>query len=272
MNVTETTTVEQPPHERRWIDVAAWIVITWVLAALGPFSVFVPVAVCWVLYRLLAARRFLGAGLFTLMMPLGLSAVMAVADYGRGNVRLRDSGLPEMKFYNLDPEWRCGRTTSGCIVDGSEWITQLPYNTTAKWLIACFGYMPGTYLGPYPTEKESQAALANAPAISADELEHDRIVIDGEAIQLDDGVGTQLLKKLRYSGEWWTPESIKDHPIRAVVWKEECVLVRIPWHVHSDDEVPAAAIALFSRATGRPFAFYGEGQYSHYRLPVNWKR
>ena len=272
MNANESTPPEKSPQERRWLDVAGWIAITWIVSVLGPLSLLLPFAVCWVLYRLFVARRYLAAALFTLMMPLGLSAIMAVADYAMGDVLLRYSGLPGTRFYNLDPELRCGKTTHGCIVDGSEWTTQLPYNTTARLLTACFGCMPGTYLGPYPTEEESRSALVNAPVISADELQLDRIVIDGETIQLDDGVGAELFKKLRYFDEWWPPESDEARSIRAIVWMEECVLVRIPVARHFDDKVPSAAIALFSRTARRPFAFYGEGHYYHHHPPVSWKR
>ena len=272
MNAIETTPSEKPPPKRRWLDVAAWIAITWIVFFLGPLSLAVPVAVCSVSYQLFVARRYLAVGLFNLMTPLGLSAAMAVADYAMGDVHLRYSGLPETTFHNLDPETRCGKATYGCIVDGSEWITQLPYNTTARLLTACFGYTPGAYTGPYPTEEESRSALVHAPVISADELKLNRIVIGGETIQLDDGVGARLLEKLRYFDEWWPLESEEARSIRAIVWKEECVLVRIPVDRRSDDELPSAAIAVFSRTAGRPFAFYGEGRYYHRHPPVSWKR
>lgn len=275
MNASETTPPDEPPQNRRWLDVAAvaaWIAVTWFVSFLGPLSLLLPLLVCWVLYRLFVARRYLAAALFTLMMPLGLSAAMAVVDYSMGHVHLRYSGLPGTTFYNLDPDLRCGTTTHGCIVDGSEWTRQWPYNTTARLLTACFGYMPGTYTGPYPTEEESRFALINAPVISADELKLDRIVIGGETIQLDDGVGARFLKKLRYFNDLWPPDSEEARSIRAIVWKEECVLVRIPVDRSSGDEGPSAAIAVFSRTAGRPFAFFGEGHYYHHHPPVSWKR
>ena len=110
-----------------------------------------------------------------------------IVDYSNGDACLRYSGLPGTRFHNLDPELRCGRSTYGCIVTGNEWVTQSPYNCALRLATACFGWMPNTYDGPYPTETEAVNAIADSFSVPVRDLQNDRLVIEGSTLQLDEG-------------------------------------------------------------------------------------
>ena len=270
MTADDTSSTVKKPANRRWFDVVGAIVLAWFLSFLGPLSFLFPVQALGVLLRFVSGRRFVAAVLFVALNPFGLSAWMGFVDYATGNAHLRFSGLPGTKFLNLDRELRCGTATYGCIVDGSEWITQLPYNATVRLLTKSFGYMPGTYTGPYPTESEAKTALVAAPAIPAEVLKADHLVIGDDAVTLDQGVGEQLLKRLQSLEELWPPEF--DRTIHGCIWQRDVVLLRIPSQGYGDAKQNSAVIVVFSRAAGRPFAYYGEGNYSHHFPPVRWKR
>ena len=80
-----------------------------------------------------------------------LIEIARLVDYSNGNARLRYTGLPRTKFYNLDPDSRCGHAGYGCVVMGNEWVTQTPYNCAVRLLTASCGDMQGAYHGTYPT-------------------------------------------------------------------------------------------------------------------------
>ena len=224
----------------------------------------------WVLMFFLHHRRVMAAAIFALATPVSVSFLWGVIDYGNGNARLREVGLPgTITFYNLDPVVRCGRSTSGCFVSGSEWITQMPYNGAVRFMTACFGWMPNAYRGPYPTEDDARKSIANGTTVSVMDLRQDRIVIDGVAIVLDEGVGSRLLERLRYSDDFFGE---KPPVITASVWQSECLVLRIPAWPDFDENTPSAAIVLISRSAGRPFAYYAEGRCYHRYPPVTWDR
>lgn len=268
---TFTEEIDARPSVKKsfWLLVVALLLI-WCCSILGPLSlVVVPVIMIGGLLYFLGHRRYATAVLLLVATPMSVSFIQGSVDYFNGEARLRHSGLPGTTFFNLDPELRCGRSTYGCIVSGGEWVTQLPYNSAVRLFTACFGWMPNTYKGPFPTEDEAKTALASGVAVSAGDLRNDRLVIDGVHIKLDNGVGAELLEGLRY-----TDNSFDNKPpeITAAIWQQDCILLRIPsWRDYSE-EATSAVIALFSRAAGRPFAYYAEGSYSHRYPPVDWKR
>jgi hypothetical protein len=159
--------------------------------------------------------------------------------------------------------------TYGCIATGDEWVSQWPYNAAVRILTACLRPMPGAYRGPYPTEKEAAAALRNAPTVARGYLVRDQVVVDGATIQLDEGVGRTLLERIR---RFETNSDTDVQTIQAQIWQEECLILRIPKDSYATDETTSAAIVLLSRSTGRPFAYYAEGNYSHHFPPVTWKK
>ncbi len=250
--------------------VPAVLALIWFLSFLGPLSLVIPFIMFHFLLVVVYHRRYAAAFLLLLGTPLSVPFLMGIYDYGSGTALLRGCGLPGTTFHNLDHMMRCGRVSYGCFVSGNEWISLLPYNGAVYLLTKCLGPMPGAYTGPYPTEREAKDALADATRIAPHDLEKDRITIAGIAIDLDAGVGLELLQRIRrFDGSSYESGC----EIKATIWQEECVLLRIPnrpaW---TSSDTPSAAIVLISRKAGRPFAYYPEGDYYHHSSPVPWKR
>lgn len=223
----------------------------------------------WVLSCLLYYRQYRFALFLILTNPVALSFYMGVYDYARGNARLRYFGYPGTTFHNLDRDLRCGKGSSGCVVDGSEWMLQMPYNGAVRLLTAFGGPMPGAYVGPYPTESEAKAALVNGFKVSSDDLRNDRLVIDGETIQLDPDVGKELHSRIVSKLQSWS-EFGPD--INAVLCENECVVLRFSNLKENKNSEHSAVTILLSRTAGRPFAYYPEGNYHHSFPPVRWER
>ena len=129
--------------------------------------------------------------------------------------------------------------------------------------------MPNTYEGPYPTEREAINAIADGVSVSIDDLRSDRMEIEGLLIQLDDGVGRELIDGLRLFAR---PIHETATDITATVWRRECVVLQVPMRKYAEDEKPSAVVVLISRSAGRPFAYYAVGDYHHEYPPVIWKR
>lgn len=260
---------EMPLVRKSHLLLVALFLGMWCCSVLGPLSSLVPILAIGGLVLFLSRRQFAAAMILVLASPLSVPFIWGVVGYASGNARLRYSGLPSTTFHNLDPKLRCGRSTYGCVVSGNEWISQAPYNCAVRMLTACFGWMPGTYEGPYPTEGEARSAVANGHVVTIDDLKQDRLVVGGVPIDLDDGVGPELLESLQYDVDF-VHEKLP--AMTAVIWQEDCIVLRIPVRSGFDERGPTAVIVLIGRSAGRPFAYYGEGSYSHHFPPVTWKR
>ncbi|MDB5335507.1 MAG: hypothetical protein JWN70_1126 [Planctomycetaceae bacterium] len=240
--------------------------ICWLCTLMGIVSLLFPLFAVAALTYFFRSRSPLVGLIFLLTSPVAVPALLGTCDYFRGTARLQYRGLPGTTFHNLDPQLRCGRASSGCIVGGNEWVTHLPYNGTVRTLMACLGPMPGTYLGPYPTQEDSEQALVNATAVPVHDLLNDRVNLGSVVVQFDTGVGEELWNRInRYS-----MLAANKQRIKASLWRDECVVLFVPSSI--EDEERDGAIVLLSRAVGRPFAYYPVGNYSHHFPPVTWNR
>jgi hypothetical protein len=114
----------------------------------------------------------------------------------------------------------------------------------------CFGYMPGTYKGPYPTAEQAQSALSNASTITVDNIENGRLTLNGEVVSLEDG--PDILARIPVRGGFDVAPTSKP---RAAIWKERCLLLYLPNSDPSSD-APSGMTVAIDCATGRPFAYY----------------
>ena len=247
------------------------IVFTWLSAMFG--LLFFPVPI--VLFALLIPTRRWGLmALCALLSPMTLSFAAGVAGYCTGTATIRGMGLPGTGYFNIDPDLRCGRSTGGCLVNGGEILTDPPHNLAVVALTRLFGPQPGAYTGPYPTESEAKAALASAPPVSIDLLLKDQVDVTQPPVKLDAGVGAGLLKRTQIGMfyEQRTDPFAREFldelgPVRAATFRGTCLLLRIP-----EPNAGSAMIVLLDTATGRPFAYYGEGEFRQRFPPVAWRK
>ena len=136
-----------------------------------------------------------------------------------------------------------------------------------------FGPQPQTYTGPYPTEAEALAVANNAPPVPTAEVVADAINLGGRIVRLDTGVGAGLCRASRACFDPATGTFFPEvGPVRAAVWKNACIIIRIPTGFLPDPQTPVqpACVAVCDLRTGRPFAYYAEGDYYHRFPPVPW--
>ncbi len=246
----------------------AAVVLSWAVAMFEPTGTLFPLLVVGCVWYLLAKRRWQTALLYVLLLPTTFVVVHAIVDYCRGDALFRYSGLPGTTFHNLDPQYRCGRATYGCIVSGNEWISQMPYNATVSLLVTCFGYMPGTYTGPYPSDKDAIAALRNAEIVDRVLLVSDELRIGVTNFHLASETGARLLRAANYGDAPILFQEQELPPIRAIIWEQGCIILSIP--SLRNHEPNSAMIVLLDPKSGRPFAYYGTGGYQHPFPPVPW--
>jgi hypothetical protein len=157
-----------------------------------PFLVWVglPVWLLGMIYLFFKNRKL--AVFVLLMSPFVLVPVLngglAVVGYANGTARMRYAGMPGPEFGNLDPVTRIHKTSSGCIVTGTELFTHIPNNVVLHALLRVFGPMPGSYRGLYPTRKEVKGILQKAPVLKpgalTNALKVNKFVVGGKRISL----------------------------------------------------------------------------------------
>lgn len=229
---------------------------------------FGPFVFASILAVFLVRRQFVIGLTLLALSPLVLCFAQGAVDYFRGQACLRYMGLPGTEFHNADPGSRLQRSTGGCLVNGGEWSLHLPYNAGAKAMVLLFGPMPGSYTGPYPDKDQTIKALTTAKEISPDDLIKDRVMMDKREIKLDTGVGKRLLERI--SNSFLFPELREEMPpITATLWQDQCLILRIPTRPR-DTKEDSAAIVLIDCRSGRPFAYYKQGDYYHHFPPVWW--
>ncbi|MCE9580985.1 MAG: hypothetical protein K8T20_00560 [Planctomycetes bacterium] len=145
------------------------ILVTPLAAAWIVFMLVAPLAGCAIsalhfIHSAVGHRR--GWWLTLVLSPLlGLPAwgfAKACVGYVRGDAALMMVGLPSDEARNLNPDLRCAKRTTGCVVCGWEPFANAGNNVALRGLIHTFGPMKGSYVGPYPTREEAAAALRGA--------------------------------------------------------------------------------------------------------------
>lgn len=142
-------------------------------------------------HRRLALGCLLGSPYVVLA---GLSLVVGILSYFAGGAELRTFGMPGREFHNLDPRWRVYRSTSGCVVDGSELFTHEPNNAVVKLLVSVLGPMRGVYTGPYPQPGEVAARLRDAAAVPRAALQSGTLSLAGQTVNLESSTVAELTR------------------------------------------------------------------------------
>jgi hypothetical protein len=221
-------------------------------------------------------RRWVSVCALVLLGPWTLFFTLGAVAYFDGSAQLLSVGLPGTRSHNIDPDYRCGHSSSGCRVFGNEWLTHGCYNGAVKSVIILLGPMRGSYGGPYPTEAEAAEVLRAAQPISWELLTSDRLTVDGTTVSLDSGVGAKLLERTCWAYLAPTLPAGKQIPvaITGALYQQRCLVLRIPTETEPREpgESVPAMIVLIDTQCGRPFAYYAEGGYHHNFPPVRWHK
>lgn len=226
--------------------------LPWVAVALSLAAMWLTFFVAWPLGLLLAAplffylfrRRRRLSVLCLLLSPYlvlsALSLILGVVGYFAGTARLRYFGMPSREFFNLDPRWRVFRSTSGCIVDGSEIFTHEPNNAAVMLLVRTLGPMRGVYAGLYPSREEAAAQLQTAVPVPRAALLSGEAVASGQRLSLEAETVAELAR-IFPKGD-----------LSAAVAGAGGELLLLTGH----DERGEQHVALIDRRRGRFFAAY----------------
>ncbi len=183
---------------RRCVTVRVWLLtfigllLAWAGAVFGPATLLALLVLPIGCVALCSRRQWVPLVCLGALSPIAFATVVAVISYVCGSARLRTSGLPSIETYNVDPATRFQRASSGCLVDGSQLVWQIPNNLVLRLLSATFGPMQGAYDGPFPSQEESDEALVVAVPISWDDIRAGLIPIGVTRVRLRAGVGVRL--------------------------------------------------------------------------------
>ena len=195
-----------------------------------------------------------------------------VANWSSPRPSVVGMGLPGAGFFDLHPEIRCYRQTGGCVVNGSEWVLDVPRNLGLEFMIAVAGLPPRTYHGPYPTKEEALRLTETAAESPPSELPLGNIQVEGRGLELGAKFGENLVRDLGMIDSLdFEEEALSKHPVRVRVVSVEgqCLLLRVDRQTpsrFSPASGPVDVIVLIDMVTLKPFACYAvAGQLS--RVP-----
>lgn len=135
-----------------------------------------------------------------------------IVSYLMGNARIREAGLVKDEFFNLDQEFRCYHTSSGCFTNGSELFTHLPNNIAIIMMYKISGEMKGAYHGVYPDRKVVFKLLRKAKAIQVENGNFEKLTIP----EFFD-VAVKNPEKFKLVSE--------QQPLKYLTHKNECLII-----------------------------------------------
>jgi len=201
--------------------------------------------------------------LVLLVNPLTLNFGFGVAEWFRNRPSIYGWGLPSSDASNLDPDTRLYYASGGCVIVGGEWVFDAPHNLGLRLVKALFGRPPRVYGGPYPSQKEAIEATDGAPPTKAEDLLKGYVRVSGKTITLSQPTTAQILNDLDQT-DFELGDDIVQRSVRAVVYKERCLIVRVRtknllFEDKNASENPSNhdGCILFDLQTGRAFARYG---------------
>lgn len=252
-------------QHRPWLVVAASSLLAWASAIVGLVSYITAPTLAAVVGWLVIRRYWRPLALLLVTSPFVAASTLAVFGYASGTARLRTVGLPDLELYNVNPTTRYQAVSSGCIVDGSEWVMQFPNNATLLALSVALGPMPGAYTGPYPGRRHIADAFRTTRELNWRDVEKDRVHYGSRVFQLRQGLGAQLTTALRSSSS----NDLCCRPSVAV-WQHRVLLLRFPPESAEFVNEEDALIVIVDGNTGKIIAYQGNPGLRRRELPRQW--
>jgi hypothetical protein len=256
----------------------ALILSSWLSLAFGPLAIIPLIAIVICALN----GRWKAAVIAFALSPIFVSFVRGTIGYASGTAAIWGEGLPGTAYGNVDPQFRCGHATSGCLVSGSEWMTHAPNNAAIVLLTRILGPQPGAYTGPYPTDRQASAAVTSGEVVQPAAVLADLVTLRSGRVKLAPGVGKRLLDNNSLGGSFDTSKPTaaiaafpaENGPITGTLWQQRCLILRFPADAippAGSTNIQRACVVCIDTATGYPFAYYGEGDYHHRIPPVEWR-
>jgi hypothetical protein len=172
------------------------------------------------------------------VVPL-VSFVSGTKDYFQGKAAIETFGMPDAEFYNLDPNLRLWKSTSGCIVIGFEPFTQVPNNLAVKLWTKMLGTQSGVYNGIYPTKEQAEEMIKHGEQMNLFEV--------ADTIILNNNKQNLFLTTSNHSD---LAELEKSNSAKAFILDNECLLIE------PNGDTTKSVIILADKNKGSVFARY----------------
>ncbi len=205
----------------------------------------------------LIKKNWLLLTLVLLLNPFSFAIVPAAIDYNQGIARLKGMGLPNIEYYNIDPETRYTRTTGGCLINGNEWLRDTPYNMTVILLCKIFGWQKGSYDGPYPSKAEALILSDRAKIVPTSDFINGTIRVNGSGLQLTNEQIEALIHGL-YLEFCIFKDECKKGTVSAIVYQDRCLILRIQYTIRSNEK--SDFMIFFDLDNSRQFAYFNIGR------------
>lgn len=185
-----------------------------------------------------------------LLLVVGIPLITTIA-YLEGSARLKYIGFPPPEFHNIDPEWRCGNQTSGCIAFGYERFTHGLSNATLRFLIRTFGFQKGSYTGEYPDQATALRLMETEaqPVVLTDKSIAIEFETAGEPVQIDPAAPYHFW----FKNEFYNNADPNGHLKGRCLQKPDYFILAIDEHPRDSS---LQYFYLFERANDRQFALY----------------
>ena len=239
--------MDQPVKHTKTVQTVFWIALisswlTFIFFFTIPFGLlFWIVAVVYLFIKKTELKWYLLIASSWTLVPVWSFASGSI-DYFKGKAVLEYVGMPNAEFYNLDPELRAWRSTSGCMVVGFEPFTQAPNNLAVNFWTSLLGPQKGVYNGVYPT-KEQAIELMNKSVQVGLMKDANTIHINYNNQSLYFQPGVNDFKELENTDS-----------VKAAVFKNQCLLVEIATDTNKH------VTLLADKSNGKIFARYYDYQ------------
>jgi hypothetical protein len=275
----ELTVAARPRNEQKalrrravkgFVGVLAVVVAQWLAAFAYVLSLLLPFVLAGGMVWAARTRRWWGLLFISLCSPLSLWFAVGFAAYDDANTQMMGVGLQPSRDSFIHPYTRLPIATSGCIVDGNEWVRDLPYNAALMLRTALAGPPPGTYRGPIPKEEEAREALETADLLDWRDLARDRVTVEGRSVRLQRWLGPALLDACFHFDPLneKVDEARDPHGlVRASIWMHQVLLIAFRDPIFADD---LSHIAVVDVASGRLMGHF-PGSSSSGSFPLAWR-
>ncbi len=235
-----------PPPSLRLV-VMLWL-FGWLLFGMSILSIL-SVILFGYLWVKAVTTKSRGALLALLLSPPLVLFVVGAACWFTKYPTFIGSGLPSHEASNLHRKTRCYWQSMGCGVDGSEWLTQGPYNLGLSLMNGVFGAPPRTYHGVFPDKAEAEHLTDSGQSIPVEAFRSGMFTLNGEALIVAPALISAWEKEVGSQNE--SQHEKESLTLRATIAGGECLMIRLTEEIAGTD-----MIVLIEKGRMKPFARY----------------
>lgn len=209
----------------RWL----WLFVLWasmaILMELGPLNLLVLPVMGFLTVNAWQSRSWRPAAVL-LASPLPVLFISGLLAWFAERPTYHGIGLLRKEAFNLDRDTRTFQSTSGCVVNGGEFLQNLPFNSGLSLMRKAFGPPPQVYHGVYPTLEEGRHLTESGPVLPLEEFTQGKIrTATGRLFDLGEEQARQII--IDCGGYFPMEPEQPALQVRAVSMGDDCMLLRL---------------------------------------------